>query len=93
MALTITVTKGVVVQTQLSAFSITMNLICMDGAIEAINQDFSILYKQGMTMVKAKAKMIEPMQAAIDAYKAAKAVSNSAALGTVVSEIQAALVG
>lgn len=93
MALTLTVTQISAVQVMTGAFNITMNLTAKDGAVEVINQDFSTIHKNGVPVTRAEAIIRENMQSAINAWKAADVVYDSAVLNNAVSRIQAALVG
>ena len=93
MALTCTVTKKSVTQSQPGAFQVTLNLKCLDGAVEVLNEDFSTIYKSGTATDHIKAELINQMQLRIDGYKAAKTLSDSAGVTNAITFIQNALVG
>lgn len=94
MALTISVTKKSVTEVMDGMWNITLNMTCLDaGAAEVINQDFTASYKQ-KTDATALAKQIQQeMQIAINSYKSAKTVYDSAKLTTLVTYLNNKLVG
>jgi hypothetical protein len=93
MALTITVTKKSVTQSQEGLWLITLNLVCLDAAVEVINQDFTMKYKTGQD-VEVKVKLLqEEMQDVINYYKASQVIFNHTKLATAVAYLNNNLVG
>ena len=85
MALVPTVTKVSVKEAMDKMWNITLNLSVMDGAVEVINQDFSLRYRQGQDIeIKVKA-ILADMQEAIDDYKTEQVYFNHANLDTAVT--------
>ena len=93
MALTISVTKKSVTEVMDGMWSITLNMTCMDGAAEVINQDFSASYKQNTDTTALAQQIRQEMQIAINSYKSAKTVYDSAKLTMLVTYLNNNLVG
>ena len=93
MALTKTVTK--VWPSQAGdgrTYSPGIHLVLQDDGVTKIDQDFTALYGGGSQLAQVKATVLTAAQAAIDKYKAEKALNNAAAYTAAVNEIDAALV-
>ncbi len=93
MALTISVAKKSVSQSQSGLWNITLNMICKDGVSEVINQDFSMRYKAGQDVEVEVKKVQEGMQRVIDYYKASQVIFNHVKLTTVITYLNSNLVG
>ena len=72
-------------------FSITLNMILLDGAMEALNQNFTEVYKTGWDISKVEDRFIEQMQSAIDGYKQEQQIYTHPNLDTGITNIQAGL--
>lgn len=92
MALEATVTKKTASKDAPGIFSISMNLILTDDAVEVINQDFSQTHNSANDISIARNEIMERMQDAIDEYKENKIVYNSVAFTDAVTYINENLV-
>lgn len=93
MALTVSVVKKEVGQQMDGLWNIILTLTCMDGAVEAFTEDFSIRYRTGQDPeVRVKA-ILDDMQAAIDEYKAEQAIFDHTKLDAAVTWLNTNLVG
>ena len=88
----ITITKKAVNKTD-NGYTITLNMICKDGAIEIINQDFTQNHNPANSVDVAKEAIRERMQKAIDDYKTNQTVLSSQQLDNAVVDIQNSLTG
>jgi hypothetical protein len=88
MALTVAVTKKSVTTSQDGLYQITLNLQYLNGTAVLIDQDFSENYWVGQTPAFVIAKFKEKMQKAIDDYKAAQVIFNSATLDTAITNLK-----
>jgi hypothetical protein len=88
MALSIIVTKKSVTLSQEGLYQITLNLQYLDGSTVLIDRDFSENYWTGQTPAFVVGKFKEKMQKAIDDYKAAQIIYNSAALDTAITTLK-----
>ena len=93
MALTIEVTKVSVSEQMNKLWNITLNLRCLDAAVEVLNRDFSIRYRTGQDAETKVKGLLEKMQEAIDDYKGEQQIYNAAQLDTAVTWLQTNLVG
>lgn len=93
MALTITITKKSVTQSQDGLWNIVLNLICKDGVPEVINQDFTMRYKTGQDIEVVIKKIQGEMQKTIDYYKSSQVIFNHAKLATAITYLNSNLVG
>ncbi len=93
MALSITVTKKSVTQSQDGLWGITLNLVCKDGVPEVINQDFSMRYKTGQDIEVVVKRLQEEMQRIINYYKSSQVIFNHAKLATAITYLNSNLVG
>lgn len=93
MVLTIKVTKVSVHETMSKLFSVTFNLICLDGVTEVINKNFSEKHRLGMSMPYTYGKLLLKMQEAIDIYKGEQEIYTSAAFDDVAVALQNELKG
>lgn len=86
----ITVTKKAVNKTD-SGYQITLNLVCIDGTEEVINQDFIQNHNPNNSVSVAIGVMKEKMQKVIDDYTTNQTVLNSQQLDNAVADIQNSL--
>ena len=86
------VTKVSVVETQERLYMVTLHLSVVDTDGGGIEQDFTVKYKYGTAIAPVESYMKEQMQIAIDRYKHAKTVFNSAQLATAMTNIKNGLV-
>ena len=93
MALTVNVTKKEVSEVMLGMWYITVNLKCLDGAVEVINQDISVKYKTGQDIAAKQATFLEKLQAIIDEYKAEQVIFNHTKMTNLVTYLNTNLVG
>jgi hypothetical protein len=92
MALTKTVTKVWPVRAADGrTFSPGIHLVLQDDGVTKIDQDFTALYGGGSQLSQVKATVTAAAQAAIDKYKAEKALNDTAAYTNAVSDVDAAL--
>lgn len=92
MALATTVTKKSVTEVQSKLWSVTLNMTLDDGGVEVLNRDYSVEYIPGDSIAAKQATWIAMMQADIDKYKSEQTIYDAAALNTVVTNVEAALV-
>ena len=92
MALSITVNKKSVTNTQERLYSITLELILTDTAGEGLIKDYSTEYRTGESVSVIKQNLISQMQNDIDSYKSAQTLSNNVALATAITDIKNSLV-
>lgn len=88
----ITITKKAVNKTD-SIYQITLNMICIEGIIEVINQDFTQNHNPANSINIAKEAIQKRMQKVIDDYKANQTILNSQQLDNAVADIQNSLIG
>jgi len=93
MALTATVTKKSVTQTMDKLWSIALNLSVTDGAVEVLNQDFSLKYRPGQDVAEKVKAVRDEMQKTIDDYKGEQQLLNHAHLDTAVTWLNNNIVG
>lgn len=93
MALTITVSKKSVEQVMSGEWNITLNMTCLDGSTEVINQDYSVSYKLKAALSTVFGPMQKEMQKTIDAYKSSMTIYNHVKLANVVTYLNNNLVG
>jgi hypothetical protein len=93
MALTIEVSKVSVDEVMDKLWNITLNLRCLEGAVEVINQDFSVRYRPGQDAQARVQTILEKMQETIDDYKGEQQIFNAAQLDNAVTWLQTNLVG
>jgi hypothetical protein len=93
MALTIAVTKKSITEVMSGEWNITLNMTCLDGAEEVINQDYSVSYKLKADLPTVFGPMQKAMQKTIDAYKSSMTIYNHVKLTNVVKYLNANLVG
>lgn len=93
MALGITVTKKEVTLPQPSLYSIVLNMVVTDAAVEVINKDYSIRYRPGQDIQVQVQAVQEQMQQDIDNYKASDVVFDHAKLDNAVTYLNTNLTG
>lgn len=93
MALTIEVSKVSVTEQLKDLWNITLNLRCLDGLVEVINRNFSTRYRRGDDIEDKEQALRIQMQQAIDTYKSEQQIFAHEKLQTVVTNLQANLVG
>lgn len=93
MALTIEVTKQSVSERMKGLWNITINLRCLEDAVEVINQDVSISYRTGQDIDNKRAKLLEKMQVVIDEWKNEQAVFDHAKMDALVTYLESNLEG
>lgn len=93
MALTIQVSKKSVDLLMPKLWTVTLNLTCLDGGEEVINQDFSKRYRTGQDLADLEAKYQKDMQKTIDDYKAEQVIFNHAKLDMAVINLNINLEG
>ena len=93
MALAIEVTKKSVSEIQPKLWNITLNLRCLEGAVEVINQDVSIRYRQDEDIDAKQAKLLENMQVIIDKWKSEQNIFDHAKTDTLATYLTNNLVG
>ena len=89
MALSTTVTKKSVTQSQDGLFIITFNLLYQDDTTVLIDQDFSREYRPGQPPESVYADVLAAMKSAIKKYKDEQSIYNNALLDTVVTTLNA----
>ena len=87
MALSTTVTKKSVTQSQPGLFQVTFNMQYKDDAAVLIDRDFSRIYRTGQAATVVYKDVLDEMQSAIAAYKAEQVIYNNATLDTVVTTL------
>jgi len=92
MVLEATVTKKSASKNTTGIYSISMNLVLTDNAVEVINQDFSQTHNSANNISVARDEIMAKMQSAIDGYKENKIVYDSAAFTNTVTYINTNLV-
>lgn len=92
MVLIATVTKKSVTEAQSKLWNVSLNMTLKDGTIEVLNKDYTLHYRPGDSIAAKKNAWIAMMQADIDKYKSEKTIKNAAALNTVVTNVEGALV-
>lgn len=93
MAYTIDVTKVGVDKVMDKMYNITLNLSCLDGAEEVIDQNFTEDHRIGKSVSYTIAKFLVAMQGAIDDYKAEQNIFDSAALDNAILSLESDLEG
>ena len=93
MALTIEVTKQSVSEQIKGLWNITVNLRCLESAVEVINQDVSVRYKTGDDIDDKRARLLDKMQVIIDEWKNEQAVFDHAKLDALVTYLESNLEG
>jgi len=86
--MTIQITKKSVKLVQSKLYSITLNMLYLDGAIEILNLDFTCKYRTGENVNNIIAKFQSKMQAEIDNYKAEQVIYNAATLDTAIATLK-----
>lgn len=86
--LTVEVTKVEIRERMEGLFVVTLNLKCMNGETEKINQNFTENYRPGDTMEYIMGKFKEKMQAVINQYKSEQDVDTTLEWDTAISELQ-----
>jgi len=92
MVLEATVTKKSASKDATGIYSISMNLILTDDAIEVINQDFAQTHNSANNISVARDEIMAKMQDAINKYKENKIVYDSVAFTDAVTYINTNLV-
>lgn len=95
MPLTATVTKVGVISSDKDVFQVTLNLKVNDGVSDVVDDNFIHQYSKfnnldSLEVVQERFRV--DMQQAIDFYKDADQISNSAALDTAVTDLETSLV-
>lgn len=93
MALTIEVKKVSVKEVMPKLWSIALNLRCLDGETEVINQNFGIRYRTGQEIDVVVKKIVSEMQKAIDKYKAEQIIFSHQKLDSAITDISSLLKG
>ena len=93
MALTIEITKQSVSERMKGLWNITINLRCLESAVEVINQDVSISYRIGQDINDKRSKLLERMQVIIDKWKNEQAVFDHAKMDTLVIYLESNMEG
>lgn len=93
MALTKNVTKVSVSEAMDGMWNITLNLTCLDSAVEVINQNISFKYKIGQDIDDKQAEALESMQEIIDDYLAEQVIFDHAKLDNLVTYLESNLTG
>ena len=76
-----------------STYSIILNLICKDGLVEVINQDFMVRYTFGDNVPAIVSILQEEIQGRINAYKEERQIFNSPQLDTALVTLKGNLIG
>ena len=93
MAYTIDITKQGVDKVMGGMYNITLNLSCMDGQEEVIDQNFTEDHRTSNSVNYTLAKFLVRMQNAIDDYKAEQNIFNSAVLDNAITTLENNLEG
>ena len=93
MALVSTVTKVSVTEPQAGMYNVTLKLVCMDGADEVINQNFSEPKKDEIEVPIIQEQFRVRMQETIKRYKREQQLLKSVQLDNAVTTLQASLIG
>ena len=92
MAITSVVVTKTEVNEQLDGlWNITLNMTCMDGAVEVINQPFNVRYRTGQDPEVEVKEIKGEMQAAIDEYNGEKVIFDHSKLDDAVTWLNTAL--
>jgi len=92
MALIATISKAAVHCQMPKMWNVALNMILTDNDVEVINKDYSVRFRTGDSIAAKQARFIDLMQADIDKYKSERTIYNAAALNTVATNVEAALV-
>lgn len=93
MALVPTVSKVSVSEPQSGMYSVTLNLVCLDGVDEVINQNFTEPKKDHIAVSVIQERFRVKMQEVIERYKREQQLLGSVQLDNAVSALEASLVG
>ena len=93
MSLVVTITKVSVTEPQSGMYIVTLNLICIDGADEVINQNFMQIKKDHIAVSIIQERFRMRMQEFIDRYKREQQLLGSVQLNNAVSALQTSLIG
>lgn len=93
MPLISTVTKVSVAEPQAGMYSVTLNLTCLDGVDEVINQNFTEPKKDHVSVSIIQERFRVKMQQVIDRYKREQQLLGSVQLDNAASALEASLVG
>ena len=91
MALTATVTKTGVTYMMPDMWSVSINVVLSDDAVEVWDRDYSARYRTGDVIAVKQARLIEMVKADIDKYKSEQMIFNAPAFDDVVTNVQTAL--
>ena len=89
----IEITKKSVKKAMPKLYSITLNLVCTDGLIEVINQDFLQKYRTGQDINDIVSKFKTEMQGAIDTYKEETQIYSATQFDTAIVTLKNSLIG
>lgn len=93
MALVATVTKVSVTEPQSGMYTVTLNLTCVDGVDEVINQNFQEPKKNHIAVSIIQERFRVRMQEVIDRHKREQQLLGSVQLDNAVSALQTSLIG
>lgn len=93
MALTINLTKVEVTEPMEGMFNIVINMTCLDGIEEVINQDFTVRKKNEISLDIVKERVRIEMQEVIDRYKREQQLLNRPQLDAAIADVESALIG
>ena len=91
MTLTATVTKKGVTYMMPNMWSVSINVVLTDDAVEVWDRDYSVRYRAGDAIAAKQAKLIEMAKTDIDKYKSEQMIFNAPAFDDVVTNVQTAL--
>jgi len=89
----IEITKKSVKKAMPKLYSITLNLVCKEGLIEVINQDFTQKYRTGQNINDIVSKFKTEMQESIDAYKEETQIYSATQFDTAIVTLKNSLIG
>jgi hypothetical protein len=92
MALSVSVTKKNITNTQKNLYGIVLELILTDTTGAGFTKEYSQEYRTGENVNSKVQVFINKMQEDIDQYKAAKTLSDNSALATAIINIQNGLI-
>lgn len=89
----VVLTKVSVDEPQDGMVVVTINMTCTGGGVEVINQDFTGIKKNHVSLATVRERLRVEMQAAIDEYKREQVIFTSQALDNAIADLQNSLVG
>ena len=86
--LTVEITKVGISERMEGLFTVTLNMRCLSGSTEVINQNFTENYRPGDSMEKVISKVSEKMQDVINQYKNEQVIDTTLDWDIAIVELQ-----